>query len=246
MGYIYLVINNKNDMKYIGQSKCLDINDRWNSHKKMRENSIGSYLLSAYKKYGIDNFTFKLICICFDDDCDNLEKYYISKYNTIAPNGYNLKEGGNTTKHHPTTIELMSLKAKEFWTSERRKEQSLKYSGENHPNFGKKLSDNRKKEISMNQKSYWNNMPLESKEKILNRIHSAKKNNEISKNNLKLAQGYNSKKVAQYDLENNLLHIYSSISEASNKTDIYRTSIGKVCKGSHNYKTAGGYIWKYI
>lgn len=35
MGYIYLVINNINNKKYIGQSQCLDINDRWNAHKKI-------------------------------------------------------------------------------------------------------------------------------------------------------------------------------------------------------------------
>jgi group I intron endonuclease len=245
MGYIYLVINNINNMKYIGQSKCLDINDRWNSHKKMRENSIGSYLLSAYKKYGVNNFTFKLICICFDEDCDNLENYYISKFKTIVPNGYNLKEGGITTKHHPNTIQLMSLKAKEFWTTDRKKQQSLKYSGANHPNFGKKLSDEQRNILSNKSKKYWESLTIEERKNILDKRKCGPLNVNTL-NNLVLGRGINAKKVGQYDLENNLLNIYSSTMEASKKTSICLSSIGKVCRGIKKYNTAGCYIWKYI
>jgi group I intron endonuclease len=51
------------------------------------------------------------------------------------------------------------------------------------------------------------------------------------------------KKVEQYDLENNLVCIYCSIKEASNRTKINESSISGVCRGKQ--KTAGGYIWKY-
>ena len=45
-----------------------DINKRWNKHKQVNKSFIGTCLFNAYKKYGIDNFKFKILCICFDED----------------------------------------------------------------------------------------------------------------------------------------------------------------------------------
>lgn len=49
--------------------------------------------------------------------------------------------------------------------------------------------------------------------------------------------------VMQLDKNENLINIFSSISEAESKTKIYNPNIVKCCKGER--KTAGGYIWKY-
>lgn len=50
------------------------------------------------KKYGLSNFTFKVIEECLPDQLDEKEKYYIQYFNSIAPNGYNLSEGGQGSK----------------------------------------------------------------------------------------------------------------------------------------------------
>jgi len=97
MGYVYLVTNIITGKKYVGQSKCDDIETRWASHRKMLKDSIGRYLLSAYHKYGIKNFKFQIICVCFDENCDTFEEEYIKKFNTLVPNGYNLKTGGKSS-----------------------------------------------------------------------------------------------------------------------------------------------------
>jgi hypothetical protein len=52
-------------------------------------------LINSSKKYGIESFKFNIIIICFDEDLDKHEKYYILKYNTLYPNGYNMQDGGN-------------------------------------------------------------------------------------------------------------------------------------------------------
>ena len=52
------------------------------------------------------------------------------------------------------------------------------------------------------------------------------------------------KSIAQYDCNNNLLNIFSSIKEASKKTNVSYTGIIKAAKGK--IKTSGGYIWHYI
>lgn len=50
-------------------------------------------------------------------------------------------------------------------------------------------------------------------------------------------------KVAQYDLEGNLIQIFNSQREASEQTGTCRSSITRCVTGSR--KTAGGYKWKY-
>lgn len=50
-------------------------------------------------------------------------------------------------------------------------------------------------------------------------------------------------KVAQYDLQGNLLNVYDSQREASEKTGTCRSSITRCVTGYR--KTAGGYKWKY-
>lgn len=53
-----------------------------------------------------------------------------------------------------------------------------------------------------------------------------------------------SKKVAQYDLEMNLIKVWDYIKQASNELHIDNSGITACCKGRQ--KTAFGYIWKYI
>lgn len=52
------------------------------------------------------------------------------------------------------------------------------------------------------------------------------------------------KKVYQYDLKGNLIHVFPSIVDATNSNEIFkRPSIGKACNG--NQLKAYGYIWKF-
>lgn len=100
MGYIYKITNILDNKLYIGQTKN-SLEERWRCHLKKTSNC--RYLSSAIKKYGINNFKFQLICISFDENLDEIEKEYIKKFNCLVPNGYNLREGGNTSKHNEET-----------------------------------------------------------------------------------------------------------------------------------------------
>lgn len=50
-------------------------------------------------------------------------------------------------------------------------------------------------------------------------------------------------KIKQYDMNNNLLNEYTSISDAFRKTSIQRKLISLYLRGKTNI--AGGFIWKY-
>ncbi len=136
MGYIYLVTNKLNGQKYIGQTLQNDINKRWASHKNLQNKTVGNILYNAYKKYGLNNFEYKIICICFNDDTNKYEEEYIKKYNTIYPNGYNLLPGGNNRKHNEYTKKLIS--------------ENLK--GLKNPNFGVKKTPEQIKQMSERMK----------------------------------------------------------------------------------------------
>lgn len=95
------MIMNKTDNKmYVGQT-IRELETRWKDH--LKNNSNCRYLKHAIKKYGVDNFAFKLVCITFDNKLDDMEIQYIEKYNCLAPNGYNLRKGGNSGRHHTET-----------------------------------------------------------------------------------------------------------------------------------------------
>ena len=53
------------------------------------------------------------------------------------------------------------------------------------------------------------------------------------------------KKFAQYDLNNNLIQIFDSVTEAAQSINIHGgTHIGECCKGKR--QKCGGYIWKFV
>ena len=52
------------------------------------------------------------------------------------------------------------------------------------------------------------------------------------------------RKIAQYDLDGNLIKIWDYIQQASKELGFGQSSIVRCCKGK--YKTAYGFIWKYV
>lgn len=89
---IYKITNNKNRKIYVGQS--IDINDRWKQHKykafNSKEKGYNSAIHLAFRKYGIENFSFEVIEKCQQDELDEKEQYWIKKLNSLSPNGYNI------------------------------------------------------------------------------------------------------------------------------------------------------------
>jgi len=105
MGYIYTITNKTDNKTYVGQT-VQDVELRWKDHLKRGSNC--RYLKSAINKYGVDNFVFKLVCITFDNKLDDMEIQYIEKYKSLVPNGYNLRRGGNSGRHHTETKQKIS------------------------------------------------------------------------------------------------------------------------------------------
>lgn len=91
---IYKITNNINGNAYIGLS--INIEKRWEHHKKsyLYKNEYEKSLYQAFRKYGLENFSFEVIEECAMDELKNREKYWIKYYNTYA-RGYNMTPGGD-------------------------------------------------------------------------------------------------------------------------------------------------------
>lgn len=108
-GHIYMATCLTTHLQYVGQALSHHLNHkkyrfhgykgRWNAHvseaiKNTRKKKACRYLNNAIRKYGKDDFIVELIATCEKDEMDDLERHYIEKYNTLAPDGYNLTKGG--------------------------------------------------------------------------------------------------------------------------------------------------------
>ena len=99
---IYKIENLINHKCYVGQS--VDINRRWNDHKRRynieEEMNYDYPIYRAFRKYGIENFSFVVLEECLQEELNEKEIYYIEKYNAFF-NGYNQTFGGDGNIQKP-------------------------------------------------------------------------------------------------------------------------------------------------
>jgi group I intron endonuclease len=140
-GEIYLVTCVPNGKLYIGQALLLTGSDlrpygtykRWIAHiYEARTNKpTCRYLNNAINKYGPDAFIVEAILTCKIDDMTKYEDYFINKYNTLVPNGYNLRGAGRCGRASDETKRKMSESP----------------AGIKHPQYGKPRTDEVKNKI---------------------------------------------------------------------------------------------------
>lgn len=164
---IYKYTNIITGKSYIGQTiRCVNQRARRNG-KGYKDQPI---FYSDIQQYGWDNFEQSILRLCESkEDADYWERFFIEKYNTIFPNGYNYQIGGQgkgsaSGKSNPMygrhqseeTRKKISDKAKERFSNPQNHPCYGKY-GENHPCYGKhwKLSEETKKRISEAAKERW-------------------------------------------------------------------------------------------
>jgi group I intron endonuclease len=156
---VYLIKNKVNGKLYVGKSN--DFKKRWINHKSIAFNENHSRYKSpiycAMRKYSLENFETSIL----ESDLENdeitfeREKYWISKLNTKAPNGYNLTDGGEgvtgikLSEEHKEKLRIANTGKKH--TYEVKKRMSV-YWTENSPNRGKSLSLETRKKMSDSKK----------------------------------------------------------------------------------------------
>jgi len=109
---IYKITNTSNGKIYVGQAVSHILN-----HKRYRpyghegrfrchiseafsqKKNQSHYLNNAIRKYGVHDFIVELIEYCEISDANDREIHYIKTFDSLFPNGYNLKNGGSVFTH---------------------------------------------------------------------------------------------------------------------------------------------------
>lgn len=88
---VYAIINKVNCKLYIGSSKTLQERKCNHFSALRRNNHSNEYLQKSFNKNGIDNFEFKILKLCKEEDLLKEEQFFINKYNSTNKNcGYNI------------------------------------------------------------------------------------------------------------------------------------------------------------
>jgi len=180
---VYQITNKTNGHRYVGSSKNIQV--RFGSHvsKLKRGKHENSHLQHAWDKYGKDKFEFKVLLLCSEKDrfiyeqklldSDSYE-YNIEKYAQSFPGMQFTDEhrknislsriGMKLSEEHKRNIGL-GLKGKytgeknSMYGKKHSKETlellSKKLSGENHPLYGTKMPEARKRKIGKSVKIAW-------------------------------------------------------------------------------------------
>ena len=103
MGFIYLITNNVNNKKYVGQT-IGSIQERWNQHLRATRDKGSRHLYDAIKKYGYQSFSIQKIEEVLNEQLNERECFWISYYDSFK-NGYNMTSGGEGGYYYARTKE---------------------------------------------------------------------------------------------------------------------------------------------
>ncbi len=147
VGYIYLITDTTNGMKYTGKH-------HYHIEGQLDPNYHGSgtIIKNIYKKRP-ETLKEEYIKTCYSEEemCSD-EQYYIKLFKTLYPNGYNLTEGGEG----------------EIPCEETRRKMSKSHKGKIPPNKGIPMNEEQKKKLSESLKgrNVWNKgIPMNEEQK---------------------------------------------------------------------------------
>lgn len=209
-------------MSYIGQT--VDPYKRKWEHERLREED-DCVFHRAIEKYGKENFIWEVIDKADSKESVNeLEKFYIQKYNTFKPNGYNMTkggDGGSMWNAKPVVcLEKDGTYIKRYDSAGEAKRIDGFWDGD------VLLCCKGLKRICCGKQFMFEDDYLEHGATIYEKPESK-----------------SMKPVIQCDLNGNYISQFKSVREASEQTGVRRSRISSVITGIS--KTAGGYIWVY-
>lgn len=224
--YIYKITNIKSNKVYIGQTN--NVIRRFSNHKSKLKRGVHSnaHLQSAWNKYGEEAFKFTILenfNPILNFDINNMEKYYIAKYQATNPEfGYNKKVGGEGggSPCFETRRKLSKLNKGKKLTEDCKRKMSQSRKGKASPMSGKHHSEITKKLMSKAKtiENGWKPHP--------NSIKAGLSNLRLpSKDVIQKAREANFKKV-----KDDLGNVFESITEAAEFHKVHKTNISAILK----------------
>lgn len=217
--YKYTSPSGKN---YIGET-TYSLKERAGKDGKRYRNC--SVFYAAIEKYGFSNFSVEILEEVLKDELLLREEYYIKKYNSVVPNGYNICKKGNKEgkgENRKTPIDVYDLECN-FIASYPSLIEAAKAYNTSWQAISSCLTKKR---------------PYHKGCIFVYKDEKPKK-----------PKTYNThgRTTAQYDLQDNLIAVYSSANQAARaigRNSNAGRNIRSVCEGKRN--TAFGYKWRYL
>jgi group I intron endonuclease len=172
--FIIYLVTSPSGKQYVGQT-MRSIHIRWKQHCNSKKDVI---MVRAIKKHGYENFTITLLGRAHDkENANKLERFYISKLDTIFPKGYNMSPGGGGgiigMKRTTEDKQLKSLIKIKFYENENNRiEQSERI---------KKIYNTEKGKQLQKERAYLQNKP-EIKEKTKQKLKLLRNTKEYKEN----------------------------------------------------------------
>ena len=210
---------------YIGQT--IQTKEQRERHGKGYERCPVFY--KAIQKYGIENFTYEILEEVEQEKLDEREIYYISLYDTLVPNGYNVSTGGlqgcvPESCKKTLQFDLCGNLIKE-WSS---LSEAVRFYNMNKGNIAA-CCRHEKRTAEGYIWQYADDVQLEFHIEDQRTYSAIRQGTRIP--------------VLQFTLDGELVREYESISQAYEITKIRH--IGESLRHPESRHTCGGYIWKF-
>lgn len=237
MAIIYIIKNTVNDKCYIGQ--CQDVVSRYEAHLRATDNIP---LHIAIQTLGADKFYYEVLDEVADDIRLDVETYYIDKFNTLIPNGYNFyrhsSDGFYKKNHSSETSAKISQSLKLWWSNASEDELSRRNKKISESNKGKIFTSEHKQKLSDIAK-----LRTGSKNPFYGKKHSPE--------SIRKMQLTKSRKYFRLDVNNVVIQEYDTIQDVSDWvisqqiTNAKQSSIQYriYCVVEGRQQTAYGYKW---
>lgn len=205
------------------------------------------YVYSAIQKYGWDNIKHEILMDSLTrDEADYWEDCFITLYqSTNKTHGYNLRSGGTSGYEYTEDVKMR------IGNSHRGKKQSEETRKKHSEALQKYYAthevseETRQKLRDANKGRPGEKLTTEQKAKAMQNIqaHQFKKGHAPSLKSMNTLREKTSRRVAQCDLNGNVITTYRSIKDAAKAVGLTRNAVGNCVRG--RTKITGGYIWKY-
>ena len=268
VGYIYLVTDTTNGMKYTGKH-------HYHIEGQLDPSYHGSGVIikNIYKKRP-ETLKEEYIKTCYSEEEMNIdEQHYIEVFDTLWPHGYNLTKGGDggipseetriklseshkgqipPNKGKPMSEEqkkkLSEINKGKHHTEETKKKISESNKGKPSGMLGKKHSEESKKKMgesrSGKKNPFYSKHHTEETRKKISTANKGKQRSEETRRKMSKARinGKCSKKVLQFTLDDEFVKEWPSTAECGRNGFDFR-NVAACCNGKH--KSAYGFKWMY-
>lgn len=261
------MLTSPNGKNYVGQAYNLEYRIKRYTYFDCKHQFA---LHNAFIKYGWESFKITLLYYTFDQTnieyiLNQLEEDFIFIHNAMAPDGYNLREGGSNGKMSDTSRARMSKTQTARWAGLTLEEKLAKMA-EMHKGNEKKVNQYTKRgkyiktwdslseaAESLGMKTVGNITSVCRGDRITSGGFTWRYEAESPRGDIKIEERIyklskhthrNLKPINQYSKQGDFIKTWDSATTVQQQLGISKSNIGANLSGRS--KTAGGFIWEYL